>query len=300
MFASDSCFKSKKTWIAGLFLFVGGLYSCSGFAREQIVTPTLTTQMVTHGSTVSVTIQYSTANPENALVPGLGVRVHFDSTKLTFNGLTNIYQQGSTLLDANSSGLVGLDAAPVADVNNWDNDPATDQMVGLAWVSLGGGWPKNDIKGPLDLFTVQFKVADGFIAGTTAVHLVGTGTAAGYTFASNNALFIPNGAPFAILDVDQNGAIDATDGVLILRRLNNASTIDTGVVLPAGQNNSTVISTIGAAGYAMDVDKNGVIDASDAVMILRRLNGAATVITGLKLPSGQSNDSVVKAIDSFK
>ncbi|MEO5334482.1 MAG: hypothetical protein H7839_20900 [Magnetococcus sp. YQC-5] len=48
------------------------------------------------------------------------------------------------------------------------------------------------------------------------------------------------------LDVDQSGTVDATDGVLVLRRLNGASTIDTGVVLPAGQTNNTVVDRIDA------------------------------------------------------
>ncbi|MEO5332269.1 MAG: hypothetical protein H7839_09620 [Magnetococcus sp. YQC-5] len=56
----------------------------------------------------------------------------------------------------------------------------------------------------------------------------------------------PLEAMSAVLDVDKNGVVDATDGVLILRRLNGASTLDTGVQLPSGQTNATIIENIDA------------------------------------------------------
>ncbi|MBF0342226.1 MAG: hypothetical protein HQL95_14870 [Magnetococcales bacterium] len=106
-------------------------------------------------------------------------------------------------------------------------------------------------------------------------------------------------APSAKLDVDGNSKVDATDGVLILRRLSGASTIDTGVVLPSGQNNDSVISAINALGAALDIDGSGKVDATDGVLILRRLSGASTIDTGVVLPSGQNNDSVIGAIDGL-
>ncbi|MBF0190919.1 MAG: hypothetical protein HQL99_07170 [Magnetococcales bacterium] len=102
------------------------------------------------------------------------------------------------------------------------------------------------------------------------------------------------------LDVDKSGTTDATDGVLILRRLNGGSTINTGVVLPSGQTNDTVIATIATAGTVFDVDKSGTVDATDGVLILRRLNGGSTINTGVVLPSGQTNDTVVTTIDGLK
>ncbi|MEO5332841.1 MAG: hypothetical protein H7839_12525 [Magnetococcus sp. YQC-5] len=100
------------------------------------------------------------------------------------------------------------------------------------------------------------------------------------------------------LDVDSSSTVDATDGVLILRRLNGGSTIDTGVVLPSGQTNSTVVSTIDAMNALFDVDKSGTTDATDGVLILRRLNGGSTIDTGVILPAGQTNNMVVNNIDN--
>ena len=106
----------------------------------------------------------------------------------------------------------------------------------------------------------------------------------------------------AILDVDRNGTVNATDGVLILRRLNGASTIDTGLVLPNGITNSDLVSVIDQArtNLAFDVDSNGTVNATDGVLILRRLNGASTIDTGLVLPSGTTNSDVVSVIDNLK
>ncbi|MBF0191748.1 MAG: matrixin family metalloprotease [Magnetococcales bacterium] len=101
------------------------------------------------------------------------------------------------------------------------------------------------------------------------------------------------------LDVDKSGKVDATDGVLILRRLNGGSTINTGIVLPSGQSNDTVVATIDGSSGTLDVDKSGKTDATDGVLILRRLNGGSTINTGIILPSGQSNDTVVATIDQL-
>ncbi|MBF0342253.1 MAG: tandem-95 repeat protein, partial [Magnetococcales bacterium] len=100
------------------------------------------------------------------------------------------------------------------------------------------------------------------------------------------------------LDVDQNGISDATDGVLILRRLNGSPSVDTGIQLPAGQTNRTIIKTIDALSSTLDMDGNGITNATDGVLILRHLVGAPNVDTGILLPSGQSNASVLAAIDA--
>jgi len=89
-----------------------------------------------------------------------------------------------------------------------------------------------------------------------------------------------------LLDVDGNGVSDANDGVMILRRLNGAGTVTTGIVLPAGVSNQKVINNIDNAAASFDVDGNAKADANDGVMILRRLNGASTVSTGIALPAG--------------
>ena len=102
------------------------------------------------------------------------------------------------------------------------------------------------------------------------------------------------------LDVDGSGTVNATDGVLVLRRLNGGSTIATGVVLPDGRSNDDVVATIDQAGLILDVDGSGVVNATDGVLVLRRLNGGSTIDTGVVLPEGKNNDDVVAVIDALK
>ncbi|MEO5331179.1 MAG: hypothetical protein H7839_04085 [Magnetococcus sp. YQC-5] len=102
-----------------------------------------------------------------------------------------------------------------------------------------------------------------------------------------------------VLDVDKSGTVDATDGVLLLRKLNGASTIDTGVMLPTGQTNATLLTNINTIASKLDVDQNGSVDATDGVLILRKLNGASTIDTGVVLPTGQTNSKVVTNIENI-
>ncbi|MBF0341671.1 MAG: matrixin family metalloprotease [Magnetococcales bacterium] len=101
------------------------------------------------------------------------------------------------------------------------------------------------------------------------------------------------------LDVEKSGGVDATDGVLILRQISGAPTIDTGLKLPNGQSNALVISTISALGKLLDVDQSGTVDATDGVLILRHISGAAVIDLGLKLPDGQNSDSVKATINQL-
>ncbi|MBF0180931.1 MAG: hypothetical protein HQM03_12985 [Magnetococcales bacterium] len=118
--------------------------------------------------------------------------------------------------------------------------------------------------------------------------------------ASSVTVTYSGGSTCVTLDVDKSGTSNATDGVLILRRLNGASTITTGVVLPSGQTNTTVKATIDGFALGLDVDKSGGVNATDGVLILRRLNGASTITTGVVLPSGQTNTTVRSTIDAIK
>jgi len=113
------------------------------------------------------------------------------------------------------------------------------------------------------------------------------------------------GGPIVTLDVDGSGASNASDGVMILRKLNGGLTVTTGIVLPAGANNTTVVNAITNAGTGFDVDGDSDADANDAVMILRRLNGGQTVTTGVLLPvimstgRARSNLEITTVIDGL-
>lgn len=140
-----------------------------------------------------------------------------------------------------------------------------------------------------------------------ALHVAGTAgdpSAADANAGTSTDADAPSAAPSAdlrpALDVDGNGLINATDGILILRRLNGGSTIDTGVLLPSGTHNGSVVATIDQAAARFDVDGSGNVNATDGVLIMRRLNGGSTIDTGVVLPHGQHNAGVVATIDALR
>jgi len=154
--------------------------------------------------------------------------------------------------------------------------------------------------------TVQKPTFTPIIAGTYIFDLVVTDAVGNV---STNAAQVTITILAASFDVDGSGLSDANDGVMILRKLSGAVTVTTGIVLPAGQTNTTVVNAITSAGNAFDVDGNGIADANDAVMVLRRLNGATTVSTGIALPTAvnglgtggaRTDVELVGAIDALK
>ncbi|MBF0262116.1 MAG: hypothetical protein HQL97_09820 [Magnetococcales bacterium] len=100
------------------------------------------------------------------------------------------------------------------------------------------------------------------------------------------------------LDVDRDGSVTATDGLLIQRRLTGGDIIIDGVGLPTEQND-TIRGRIDALGTLLDVDQNGSVGATDGLLIQRRLTGGDIIIDGVGLPSEQ-NDTIRGRIDALK
>jgi len=114
------------------------------------------------GEQVSFALAYTTI-PSVPYLGGLGLRVHWDSSKLTFAGLTG-------LLEASFVGA----SLPQVDIEDGDDDPATDMIVIAGWVDLEGAWP-GDL--PATLLTAAF-TADPSFSGTTWVRFSPAGVPA--------------------------------------------------------------------------------------------------------------------------
>ena len=138
---------------------------------SQMITPAESSATVSSGDTVAFVPVYSVSTPENGLETGLGLRVHFNSSALQFNGVTSPFAYGIQPI-----GEVMVDA------DDADADPATDRYVTLAWLDVTAQWPGTD-ELPLALASVSFTVKSGF-AGTTFVRTTATDTAAGTPFQS--------------------------------------------------------------------------------------------------------------------
>lgn len=87
----------------------------------------------TPSTAVAIDVSYQTASPQDATLTGLGLRVHFDSTKLDYSGLSNVLAKNL---------LAQQD--PVSDTQDFDHDPATDRYLLVSWTDFGGGWPGSE------------------------------------------------------------------------------------------------------------------------------------------------------------
>jgi hypothetical protein len=67
---------------------------------------------------------------DNASSTGFGLRVHFDSTALSFDKLSYNFP----------TDYIGF-GGPDNDVDDLDNDAITDKYITVAWASLLGNWP---------------------------------------------------------------------------------------------------------------------------------------------------------------
>ncbi len=244
------------------------------------------------GQIVEIGVQYDSSQPAN----GLGLRLHFDSSVLSFEGLAD-------LLPNAYAGLQG----PLADTDDIDQDATTDQYVLIAWADpLNADWP--GIEGTTDLFTASFHVAADAPANTTSrIRFSSASHDPSQSFESDpvDVRLVES----ASLDVDGNGIADAlSDGVTIYRYLSGIR----GDALTAGSVDSQGTRTTAgaveaylatAAATMLDVDGDGSLQAeTDGQLMLRYLFGfhGSPLVAGLDLAGTRTDaDEVVRFLDAF-
>jgi hypothetical protein len=143
------------------------------------------------GEQVSLAINY---NADDNQLPGLGLRIHYDSSKLTVAGVSNVLDQD----------LIYTDTASQADAGDYDADASTDAFITVGWAALAGNWPDADL--PSELLNVLFDVAADAV-GDASVGFSSTSTPVGYEFA---------GEGYAIEVVTSPLEIDASTGEVTL------------------------------------------------------------------------------------
>ena len=87
---------------------------------RQIVTPTPVAQTAIIGDSFTFDVIYTT-DPLDETLTGLGLRLHFDSTQVQFDGLSNVLQTSLFLAESVS-----------INTEDFDADPATDMFVSVA------------------------------------------------------------------------------------------------------------------------------------------------------------------------
>ena len=217
------------------------------------------------GTTTAVDIGYTTTDDQNQL-PGLGFRIHFDSSFLSLSdALVHIQQD-----------LIVEAEGPFFDEDDYDGNDITDQYITLGWASLNGNWPNTDL--PAKLLSVNFNVLDTINTDTltaTTISFSSISVSSGYDFDSTS---FDMDVLAATWDFDGNGGADAlTDGLILLRYTfglrGEVLTKDVMAVdspLTSSEAESELLNALVIA----DIDGNSEIDAlTDGLLLLRYLFG---------------------------
>jgi hypothetical protein len=261
---------------------------------RQIVSDTTASYAGAAGATVQFPVRYTTSDGDTTLT-GLGLRMHFDSSKLVFQQVNNVLPTGFVQLQT-----------PVDDTQNFDNDASTDKFMLVSWVDISGQWPNQVL--PTKLFDASFTLQAGLAHGTTtAVNFSASSTAAGYDFESRP---ITVAVAACSLDVDGNCIADAlTDGILILRYLFGftGTSLVEGVLAPDATRTdpATIVQFLdGGRSTLLDPDASGTADAlTDGILILRYLFGfrGQALVDGVLAPGATRTDpdEIAAFLDGF-
>lgn len=123
------------------------------------------------GANIEWRVNYTTTD-QNAYLPGLGIRLHYNSTMLNWQGFKKIHDNGM---------LSGYDLVPKDDISNIDNDPKTDKCIQIAWMDVSRNWSGANV--PHSLFTMAFTTDDDVDDNTeSAVHFSSSSHASTHQF----------------------------------------------------------------------------------------------------------------------
>ena len=217
------------------------------------------------GENVQLDVGYVASDLNNQL-SGLGLRVHFDSSILSFNSVSDVLQQD---IIVNGEG-------PVNDVEDFDNNPQTDSFITFGWASLFNNWPNTALPSLLSKITFGVStLVDLELVASTDINFTGITTAAGYQFESENyTLELADSE--STWDFDGNGDADAlTDGLIMLRHsfgLRGESMVNNAMAPNSLMTVSQVEERMSGAAKIADVDNDGDVDAlTDGLLLLRHL-----------------------------
>lgn len=213
----------------------------------QIVGASLSLATPAPGASVAIRLDYTTA-PVDKTVTGLGLRVHYDSTRLDWTGMSKLLK----------TGLLAKDEIPQDDANDWDGDSTTDKYFQVAWADFGGKWP--DKKLPTALLDAWFRLSIEMNPGdTTAVRFTASDTTAGYGFQAD-PLTITAGefSETRELTSDQKVTYTDYDGDLVTVKLKGPGTAEATVPINGSRMPASfeITETTGATSVTVTVKKN--------------------------------------------
>jgi hypothetical protein len=208
------------------------------------------------GDSVDISVTYNVSD-NNPSLTGIGFRLHYDSSVLTFNDFGFLFDDS-------------LFATVEDDFNDLDNDPSTDKYVTAGWVSLFSTFPGVL---PQNLTSVNFSVASDTNLESTPINFTSDNTAAGYEFSSDNYVLDIVSATW---DIDGNGKADAlTDGLTLLKAsfgLSGQLMIEGSIATDSNMTLEDIEGSMDKAMTIADIDDSGDVDAlTDGLMVLRYL-----------------------------
>jgi hypothetical protein len=169
-------------------------------AQTQDVTAIFSPSSITDGQTTDLALSYSAAN--NALLSGIGLRVHFNSSHLSV-------EEPSHLLSPSMQAHQLKD-----DQADYDNDLSTDKYYLMAWADLSvDGWPL-ETNFPASLAVLPFTALDGFNG--SSINFTSSALAYGYDLVAEpvsitRALFVDTDLDGLPDDYETDNGFDPAD-----------------------------------------------------------------------------------------
>ncbi|MGF1451059.1 MAG: S8 family serine peptidase [Opitutales bacterium] len=164
-----------ETGLPSSLLAVEAANAGSPHPRTQNVQPEREIALGAPTATLPIAFSYATSD-SNAGTSGLGLRLHFDSQMLAWQGCT----------PSISSDFLACSRQPMVDPEaggGYDGDSETDRYILIAWFAFDGAqWPGASAEAPL--FEATFSPLHGF-EGMARLRLSAVRTASGYTFDSD-------------------------------------------------------------------------------------------------------------------
>ncbi len=173
----------RESRVAVLSILIFFFSTLHVLGQLQVVTPEPTVLTPGAGTEFEFDLKYST-NPEVQGLSGLGIRLHYDSSKLDFAGLSNILQ----------TGLVAQ-GVPESDTADWDDDADTNTFVTIAWANVQADWPGGQL--PIRLLTSTFGLPKA-LSSDTSINFSSVSVAAGYSLASQSVTIEAESASYFV------------------------------------------------------------------------------------------------------
>ncbi|MCY2993890.1 MAG: ParB N-terminal domain-containing protein [Planctomycetota bacterium] len=163
---------------------------------RQLISATPQNAVAALQGTTTIDVNHTT-DPADSTLTGLGLRLHYNSSALTFKNFSNVF----------STALLSQQL-PADDTVDYDNDPATDKYVMLGWADLAGNWPGAL---PKRLCSANFEVNSNAIT-ASRINFTASSIAAGWLFDSLPATIRMDSDIDGVPDTEEAAAPHGGDG----------------------------------------------------------------------------------------